>query len=715
MLVKEIFKDNEDNSCYRILWLDAYRDIAYVLNLIRINTLPIKSSYKLLSEQFENGDLKTMSEQFSYRYLREDEIKENNKNIRDKAWNIICDICTMEPEIYDGRTRGKIIAACAKKHNVTRMTVTRHLYRYWQRGCVRHALLPDYNKCGASGKIRATNPGIKRGRPRINRYDNDIGRGINVDKETREIFIKAYKKFYEKSRKYPIEYAYIRMLEKYYPDSKISSNGNKYPYLFNKPTKQQFYYWIKKTYNPATLKRLREGEKNYNLNYRAVMKDSSAEATRPGEKFQIDASIFDCYLVACFDRNAVIGFPVVYSVKDVFSRQFVGLYVGIENPSYLGLGMAIYNTARSKKEFCKEYGVDINTSDWPCAVLPTTLFADNGTEHVCRNSDQITSMLGVSIENAPTGRGDLKPIVESSFNQLKEKVMPLVPGYVPDYGKRQGDKYKYDATLTIKEFTAILISLVLNYNNSTWLKDYPLDEDMIREGVKPIPLELWNWGVKNRVGYLKQPDINMVKLACMYSDNAKVTEKGIRFNNRYYLCDRALKENWFASARIRGYWDIDIAYDPRNLEKIYLKEEEGFEICTVTSKGSNKAFENWVLEEVEYFNKLKKIENEKLNSIQYESQIKFIRESDKIINNAKSEKKKVNKFDMRTKKEKRAIKPNKDIEKNRLREEQKFDISRNKEIVNNKPLIKDSDDLNISYFMKKQQERLLRETGEIED
>lgn len=709
MLLKEIYRDNEENI-YRILWMDVNSDTVCVINLNKINTLPNRISYKVLSDQLIDGSCKVLPEQFNHRYLREDEIKEKDKIIRDRAWNVIKSIYNIEPQIYERKTRGKLIATCAQNNHVTRMAVTRYLYRFWQRGCVIHALLPDYNKCGASGQIKRVDPDIKRGRPRTNQNNKDIGIGINVDEKILEIFKKAYGKYYIKSKKNRIEYAYTQMLKEYFPDV-IDTDGNKVPCLINKPTKNEFSYWLHKIHDDAALNRLREAERIYNLCKRELLQDSSIEASRPGQKFQIDASIFDIYLVALFNRMEIIGFPVVYLVKDVFSREYVGLHVGIEGLSYLGFAMAIYNTARDKVEFCKEFGIDINPTDWPCAVLPSTLFADNGIEYTGRNSDEFVRLLGINIENAPVGRGDLKSIIESSFNQIKGKVTPIVPGFVPDFDKRQGEKYKYDAKLTIKEFTAILIYQILAYNNSSWMKEYPMDEDIVKADIKPIPIELWNWGIEHRAGFIKKPDMDMVMLACMYSDIATVTEKGIRFKKRYYTCDKAFREDWFANARSRGYWKIDIAYDPRNLEKIYYKRENGFETCTVTVKGSNSAYENWVLEEIEYYEKMQKIEQDKYKSTYYDGQIKFLEESEKIIKNAEEQKKRIIPFDKRSKKEKFAIKPNKDAEKERLRAEQKFDIPDNKgsKVAQRKPPVKKDDNSKVSYFLKKQQERFMQE------
>ena len=42
-----------------------------------------------------------------------------------------------------------------------------------------------------------------------------------------------------------------------------------------------------------------------------------------------------------------------------------------------------------------------------------------------------------------------------------------------------------------------------------------------------------------------------------------------------YSCETALKENWFEISRQKGVWKIDISYDPRNMDAIYIKQDNG--------------------------------------------------------------------------------------------------------------------------------------------
>jgi hypothetical protein len=68
--------------------------------------------------------------------------------------------------------------------------------------------------------------------------------------------------------------------------------------------------------------------------------------------YEIDATIGDVYLVSRFDRNKIIGRPVVYIVIDVFSRMITGVYIGLEGPSWVGAMMALANATAPKVEYC---------------------------------------------------------------------------------------------------------------------------------------------------------------------------------------------------------------------------------------------------------------------------------------------------------------------------------------------------------------------------
>jgi len=225
--------------------------------------------------------------------------------------------------------------------------------------------------------------------------------------------------------------------------------------------------------------------------------------------------------------------------------------------------------------------VNIDEEDWPCHNLPEALLADRG-EIESKYIDTFSNSLHVRIENTPPYRADWKGIVEQYFNTINKKVKPLVPGFIDvDFRERGGKDYRLDAKLDIYQFTQIIIKCILTHNNTNSMKNYKRDELMINDNVSPVPIELWNWGIVNRSGRLRTFPEEIIKLNLMPKDKATVTEKGIRYKKMFYSCDHAIQELWFEMARNKGYWKVDISYDPRNMDFIYLRSADGrgFEKC----------------------------------------------------------------------------------------------------------------------------------------
>ena len=61
------------------------------------------------------------------------------------------------------------------------------------------------------------------------------------------------------------------------------------------------------------------------------------------------------------------------------------------------------------------------------------------------------------------------------------------------------------------------------------LKNYVRSEDMIADGVEPIPRLIWEWGIVNRTGKLRTVDEDLLKLNLLPNDKATVTQHGIRY------------------------------------------------------------------------------------------------------------------------------------------------------------------------------------------
>jgi hypothetical protein len=85
---------------------------------------------------------------------------------------------------------------------------------------------------------------------------------------------------------------------------------------------------------------------------------------------------------------------------------------------------------------------------------------------------------------------------------------------------------------------------------------------------------------------------DVVQYSLMPRDKGVVTAHGIRFKTAYYTCKTAVSELWFDKARQDGQWDIEVAYDPRCLDVVYIAGMGGkvsFERCTMTPRSRSLA------------------------------------------------------------------------------------------------------------------------------
>ena len=576
--INDIYVSAINNSEFRVLWISPENDLVYIFELA-VSNLPVLMNLSELEKQLHDGDIQIKENDPYINKSLEHLISEEEKAYRNSIWNIVKDLVGNEPEIYDKGLRGNLIAAKVKASGISKVTLYQYLKRYWKRGKTKNAFLSDYQNCGGKGKIRKLG-GRKTGRP--SKYGNTSGK--NANESIKQIFEKAVKKYYHTRQEYTFKSAYELMVKEYYTKPVKQPNGtvrNELLDINEIPTLRQFRYWYSKKYGPKEKLIARKGQKQYDLNHRAILGKSDADIRGPGAQFQIDATVGDIYLVSQFNCANIIGRPVIYFIVDVFSRMITGMYVGLEGPSWTGAMMALANAATDKVAYCAEYGITITDEEWPCRHIPDTILADRG-EMESKSVETLINVLNIRVDNAPAYRADMKGIIEKFFHTADTKTTVFLPGHVkPDMMQRGGKDYRLDAKLNIRQFTKIMIQCVLNHNNEHFLESYERTERMIADEITPIPVELWKWGISHCSGQPRSVTEETIKLCLMPADTALVTKKGIKFKGLYYLSERAVFENWFETARAKGSYNVDISYDPRDMTNIYVRNRGDvlFEPC----------------------------------------------------------------------------------------------------------------------------------------
>jgi len=596
LAVNELIEDLTNNKIYRLLWIDETNTTSYVIDIESSKALPMLIKINELGQGLLEGIYVKLETPNGKHQIVKDDLTDKEREIRDNAWGLIKDLVQNEPSIFISELRGKEVQKLANEKQFSKATLYKHLRRYWQGGMTINCLIPKYRNSGARGKSRKSGD-KKRGRPRLG---DTVG--INVTNEIKDIFRKAIKKYYLSDKRNTLVFAYKMMIKEFFTGEVRYENGVKYISILDEnsiPTMAQFKYWYEKEFNIEQIVKKREGIKSFERNSRAVLGSSTYETIGPGSRYQIDATVANIYLISSFNSDWIVGRPIIYFVIDVYSHLITGMYIGFEGPSWAGMMMAIANAASDKKEFCNSYGINISDELWPSAHLPEIIIGDRG-ELEGYSVNSLISGLNISIENTPSFRPDWKGIVEKLFDTTQEKVKPFLPGYIQtDFGERGAKDYRLQAKLTLEQYTKIIINFVLHYNKNYYMKNYTRDTGMIEDDVKPTPIELWKWGINNRAGKLRRVDSDTLKFYLMPRDKATVTSKGIKFKGMLYSCEMAIKESWFVNARMNKSWKVDISYDPRNMDNIYLHttEESLFEMCSLLEH--QERYKGKVIDEIE--------------------------------------------------------------------------------------------------------------------
>ena len=610
-------KDAEE---YHVLWLDYSSNLVYVIAEGK-SALPRSYQISELEERLRTGALERETESQPI-LLPESEIPERDRSFRDAAWDAVGSIVTNEPAVYERSQRGKMVAEAMTRTGLTKRTVYKYLRWYWQRGKVKNALLPNFKHRGGKGVPKKAVAG-KIGHPRT--YGQSSGR--NVDEATVRIFENAVKRFYHTRQEHTLTAAYNLMLKEYYTDAETLPDGETRLVLKPQdeiPTLRQFRYWYQKTYDESVKLRARKGDGAFDLNHRAILGKSDANVIGPGFQYQIDATVGDIYLVSRFNRANIIGRPVIYFVMDTFSRMVTGMYVGLEGPSWTGAMMALCNAASDKVAYCAEYGIEIEESQWPCRHIPDSILADRGEMEA----------LNIRVDNAPPYRADMKGIIEQHFRTINTETTVFLPGYVkPDEPERGGHDYRLDAKLDLFQFTKIMIQCALSHNDK-YMDGYERAEDMIADEVPPIPLRLWEWGVMRRPGCLRSVAEKTLKLCLMPTGSALVTGKGIQFQGVSYLSEKAIRERWFENARAKGSFRVQVSYDPRNMDSVYIWQsgEEEFEACFLPDW--EEKYRGKSLDEIRFLQAEEKLLKGKHLSAQMQRRVDLNAEIEKIVREA---------------------------------------------------------------------------------
>ncbi len=553
----------------RILWIDPRQRHAYLFDVAAQGAEVERWPLTRIRADLEAGRATLLASDPHLVVTSQELLPLKHRQLRDRAWEIIAPLVAQEPAIYSAQLRGALVAQATRLHKVSHPTVYRYLRRYWQRGQTPNALLPDYANSGGRGKVRQASEGVKRGRPR--KHPSEASAGINVDDAVRRVMRVAVARYAASHARFSRQGAYRQMLADFFCQREIDAETGRIRTRQAArsclPSFGQFNYWLDQDDDrPAQV----GGRKSLQIAAaappeQAALALASAGAGRPGAAFCLTVQQIELLLVSRANRLQAIGRPWLYLVTDEASQMITGFYLGFGGVSRTHAMLALAHCGADKVAFCQRYGRPIEAAHWPVQHLPASLkLAPELASELERGAADalLLNNFNLPVCVALAGPQAWQPVLEKRFRLLAPDARAM-PGLL-------------DGVLDLDQLHRLLVDAILYYNNRTLVAQL-------------TPCQRWQYGLAERGNALKTYPEQLLRCSLLPVSDALVTSDGISLRGQLYTCARAIEERWFERARARAAWPVRVAYDPANLDLIYLLDAGApmqFHTCHVLDNGA---------------------------------------------------------------------------------------------------------------------------------
>ena len=458
-----------------------------------------------------------------------------------------------------GKSTKEDFVKSSKTYNLKKTTAWTTIRRYLQSGLSKSSLIDKPKSKEKKSRTYEYKPGKK----------SEKNQGIIVDDKVKKQFQTALNEF-KNNRNMSFQLAFDKLILLNY--SKTSSDGNGFELVpeDERPTFRQFYYYCQKHMTREEMIKIKTSQQEYRNNNRLLLSESNYMVSGPGDMLEMDAQEMDITIVSEYDRNQVIGRPILYGLIDVYTHAIVAISVGFDNNSIIGMTNCLLNLAEDKNEYLKRNGLpEINLDYWPSNFLPRHIRVDRGSDFVSQEAEKIFNELNIQRVVVPGATGSYKGYIEQLWHQLNSAQNAVLynNGLIE---KRYDSTHKQKAVLTMSDVTKIVISQVVVYNQLQ-LKNYKPTKDMLKNNIEPSPCSLWKYGVEKLGKPVPILDLKQYAYTLMTKAKATISRKGVCVNGLYYISD---DKSFINKMILTGTKKVafDCRYDTRNISTLYYLE-----------------------------------------------------------------------------------------------------------------------------------------------
>lgn len=272
--------------------------------------------------------------------------------------------------------------------------------------------------------------------------------------------------------------------------------------------------------------------------------------------WQIDHTLVDLIVVDEYSREA-LGRPWATFIIDVATRMVAGFYLTLDPPSTTSVALALTHAVLPKDEWLRQRDV---AGEWPICGLPQTLHMDNAKEFHAQDLTRGCEEYGIAPQYRPVRTPHFGGHIERLIGTMMGAVH-LLPGTTHSNPQDCGEYRSAEhAALTVRELETYLAhEIVGKYHNT------------VHAALLMPPNKAWETAVAaTPTRPLRLPkDPRQFVLDFLPSKTRRVLRDGIHLFNIVYF-DRVLG-TWLTS----GSRDVEVRYDPRNIARVYIRDDEG--------------------------------------------------------------------------------------------------------------------------------------------
>ena len=498
-------------------------------------------------------DLDTLSEKEKQKFTSR---REFLKNIISTYGPMFDELC--------GKRSKPLIKEAEKLYELSRATIWKLIRTYLQNG-MNDATLVNKNSIPSSEKKSPYNYTKRPGRKSEDGIQNIVKRNEVLTQQ----FDAALAEF-KKGRESSLVNAYDWLLDKFYSEELPSGELRRLPDS-ECPTINQFYYYARQKIGKEEMDKIKTSFAEQRNNKRLLFSSSRIDAVGPGRIMEVDAWEADVKIISEVD-DSVIGKPIVYFGIDVYSSVISAMSVSLENNSMVGITNLLLNLSDDKHALAGNYDFTFDDGLWPSNYFPQELRCDRGAEFKSNEFGEVCHRLGINRTLVSGASGSLKGMVEQSFHQFKKSISPSLEskGLIT---YRYDDNSRKTACMKLRDFIRMTITFVVS-NNVKPIADYPMDTQMIREGLITSPCAIWEYGCRNHgaptpiTKATSDQFLFNVMPECVVSISRRgVCKEGLFFRNN----DPDLMAQMYTLGNKHGKFTV--RYDPRDASSLfYLKD-----------------------------------------------------------------------------------------------------------------------------------------------